>query len=98
MFIDYEKAFDHVYHNRIIQYLDQIDTDCNDKRVIKKLYWQQMATVRFGDDYSEFFPIKRGVWQGCVLSSKLFNLYTEKIFNEVMNYLAVLFMERILTT
>ena len=32
--IDYEKAFDHVYHDRIIQYLDQIDMDCNDKRVI----------------------------------------------------------------
>ena len=65
-----------------MQYLDHIDMDCNDKRVIKKMYWQQMATVRFGDDYSEFFPIKRGVWQGCFLSPKRFNLYTEKIFNE----------------
>ena len=50
--------------------------------MIKKLYWQQTATVRFGDKYSEFFPIKRGVRQGCVLSPKLLNLYTEKIFNE----------------
>ena len=50
--------------------------------MIEKLYWQQMATVRFGDEYSEFFPIKRGVRQGCVLSPKLFNLYTEKIFKE----------------
>ena len=41
-----------------------------------------MATVRFGDEYSEFFPIKKGVWQGCILSPKLFNFYTEKIFNE----------------
>ena len=85
-FIDYEKAFDRVYHDRIMQCLDHIDIDCNDncndKRVIEKLYWQQMATVRFGDEYSEFFPIKRGVRQGCVLSPKLFNLYTEKIFNE----------------
>ena len=48
----------------------------------EKLYWQQTATVRFGDEYSELFPIKRGVRQGCVLSPKLFNLYTEKIFNE----------------
>jgi hypothetical protein len=81
-FIDYEKAFDRVYHDRIMQCLDHIDMDCNDKRVIEKLYWQQTATVRFGDEYSEFFPIKRGVRQGCVLSPKLFNLYTEKIFNE----------------
>ena len=50
--------------------------------MIEKLYWQQTATVRFGDEYSEFFPIKRGMRQGCVLSPKLFNLYAEKIFSE----------------
>ena len=48
----------------------------------EKLYWQQTATVKFGDEYSEFFPIIRSVRQGCVLSPKLLNLYTEKIFNE----------------
>jgi len=79
--IDYEKAFDHAYHDRIMQYLDHIDMDCTDKRVMEKLYWQ-MATVRFSDDCSEFFPIKRGAWQGCILTPKCFNLYTEKIFNE----------------
>ena len=69
-FIDYEKEFDRVYHDIIImQCLDHVDMDCNDKRVIEKLYWQ--ATVRLGDEYSEFFPIKRGVRQGCVLSPKL---------------------------
>ena len=57
-----------------------------------------MATVRFGDEYSEFFPIKRGVWQGCVLSAKPFNVFTEKIFNESDELLAVLLVERILTT
>ena len=41
-----------------------------------------MAIVRFGNEYSDFFPIKMGVRQGCVLSPKLFNMYTEKIFNE----------------
>ena len=49
--------------------------------VIEKLYWQQTATVRFGDEYSEFFPLERGMRQGCILSPKLFKLYTEKIFN-----------------
>ena len=61
-----------------MQCLDHVDMDCNDKWVIEKLYWQQTATVRFGDEYSDFFPIKRGVRQGCVLLPKLFNLYTEK--------------------
>ena len=61
-----------------MQCLDHVDMDCNDKRVTEKLYWQQTATIRFGDEYSKFFPIKRSA----VLSLKLFNLYTEKIFNE----------------
>ena len=70
-----------------MQYLDHVDMDCHDKWVIEKLYWQQTATVRFGDEYSEFFSIKRGLRQGCILSPKLFNLYTEKIFSENFNNL-----------
>ena len=81
-FIDYEKVFDRVYHDRIMQCLDHVDMDCNDKWVIEKLYWQQTSTVRFSDEYSEFFPMKRGMWQGCVLLPKLVNLYTKKIFSE----------------
>ena len=45
-----------------MQSLDDVHMDSNVKPVIEKLYWQQMATVRFGDEYSEFFPIKRGMW------------------------------------
>ena len=36
-FINHEKAFDCVYHDRIMQCLDHVDIDCNDKRVIEKL-------------------------------------------------------------
>ena len=36
-FIDYEKVFDRVYHDRIMQCLDHVDMDCNDKLVIEKL-------------------------------------------------------------
>ena len=32
---------------------------------------------------SESLKIKRGVRQGCVLSSSLFNLYTEHIFRQI---------------
>ena len=75
-----------------MQCLDHIDMDCNDKWVKEKLYWLQTITVRFGDEYSEFFPIKRHVVR---LSSiiKTFNLYTEKIFIKVINDLAVLLVE-----
>ena len=40
-----------------MQSQDHVDMDCNDKWVIEKLYWQRMATVRFGDQYPEYFTI-----------------------------------------
>ena len=81
-FIDYEKAFDRVYHGLIMDCLDRVDIDYRDKRIIQELYWKQSAAVRVENGLSAEFPIKRGVRQGCVLSPKLFNLYTEFIFRE----------------
>ena len=81
-FIDYAKAFDTVYHEGIMECLDMIGMDENDKRLIGNLYWEQTAVVKVGNELSSDFPIKKGVRQGCVLSPKLFNLYTEKIFRE----------------
>ena len=51
-------------------------------RIMQELYWKQSAAIRVENGLSAEFPIKRGVRQGCVLSPKLFNLYTEFIFRE----------------
>ena len=56
--------------------------DSKDKYLFGNLYWEQQATVRINNGISSFFPLKRGVRQGCRLSPKLFNLYTERIFRE----------------
>ena len=45
----------------------------------KKLYAGQEATVRTGHGTIDWFQIGKGVRQGCVLSSHLFNLYAEYI-------------------
>ena len=37
--IDYEKAFDRVYHDEIMQCFGIIDMDSKDKRLIGNLYW-----------------------------------------------------------
>ena len=75
-FIDYKKAFDRVQHERLITCLQDIGVDGKDIRIIGNFYWEQVATVRYRNNYSSPIEIKRGVRQGCVLSPSLFNLYT----------------------
>ena len=83
-FIDYEKAFDRVRHTELIKLLNGQGLDCKDVTLIKNLYWQQSAAIRVGDNTTADVPIKRGVRQGCVLSPLLFNLYSERIFQNAL--------------
>ena len=43
------------------------------------LYAGQKATVRLGHEIMDWFKIGKGVYQGCILSPCLFNLYAEYI-------------------
>ena len=46
---------------------------------LRNLYAGQEATVRTGHGTTDWFHIRKGVHQGCILSPCLFNLYTEYI-------------------
>ena len=39
----------------------------------------QEATVRTGRGITDWFQVGKGVWQGCILSSYLFNIHAEYI-------------------
>ena len=41
------------------------------------------ACVRVGNEVSEWFPVRVGLRQGCVMSPWLFNLYTDGVVREV---------------
>jgi len=45
-FIDYQKAFNMVQHEKLIEVLNFTDIDKKDIRIISKLYWNQVAEVR----------------------------------------------------
>ena len=47
--------------------------------LLRNLYAGQEATVRSGHGTIDWFQIGKGVRQGCILSSCLFNLYAEYI-------------------
>ena len=47
--------------------------------LLRNLYAGQVATVRTGYGIIDWFQIGKGVYQGCILSSCLFNLCAEYI-------------------
>ena len=47
--------------------------------LLRNLYAGQEATVRTGHETTEWFQIRKGVGQGCILSPCLFNLYAKYI-------------------
>ena len=48
--------------------------------LLRNLYAGQEATVRTGHGTKDWFKIGKGVYQGCILSSYLFNLYSKYIW------------------
>ena len=47
--------------------------------LLRNLYASQEATVRTGHETKDWFQIGRGVHQGCILVTSLFNIYAEHI-------------------
>ena len=47
--------------------------------LLRNLYAGQEATVRTGHGTTDWFQIRKGLHQGCILSPCLFNLYAEYI-------------------
>ena len=78
-FIDYAKAFDCVDHNKLWKILQEMGILDHLTCLLRNLYAGQEATVRTGRGTTDWFQIRKGVSQGCILSPCLFNLYAECI-------------------
>ena len=76
-FINYAKAFDCVDHNKLWKILEEMGIPDRLTCLLRNPYVGQEATVRTGHGAIDWFQIWKGVCQGCILSSCLFNLYAE---------------------
>ena len=76
-FTDYAKAFDCVDHNKLCKILQEMEIPDHLICLLKNLYAGQEATVRTRHETTDWFQIRKGVRQGCILSPCLFNLYAE---------------------
>ena len=78
-FIDYAKAFDCMDHNKLWKILKEMGIPDHPTCPLRNLYAGQEVTVRNGHGTTDWFQIRKGVHQGCILSRCLFNLHTEYI-------------------
>ena len=78
-FIDYAKAFDCVDHNKLWKILKELRIPDHLACLPRNLYAGQEVTVRTRHRTTDWFQIRKGVCQGCVLSPCLYNLYAEYI-------------------
>ena len=73
-FIDYAKAFDCLDHNKLWKILKEMGIPDHRTCLLINLYAGQEATVRTGHGTKDWFQIRKGVCQGCILPPCLFNL------------------------
>ena len=81
-FIDYAKAFDFVDHHKPWKILKEMGIPDHLTCLLRNLYAGQEATVRTEHGTTDWFQIRKGVRQGCILSPCLFNLYAEYILEK----------------
>ena len=74
-FIDHDKAFDCVDHNKVWEILKEVEIPDHFTCLLRNLYAAQEAIAgpRYGT--TNWFQIGKGVCQGCILSPCLFNFH-----------------------
>ena len=75
--LDQAKAFDRVSHDFLFQLLDKYNFGPDFKRWIKVIYTDIHSQVLVNGFFTESFPVRRSVRQGCSISSLLYVLYVE---------------------
>ena len=76
---DYTKAFDYVDHDKLWKILQEMRIPDHLTCLLRNLYAGQEAIVRTGHGTTNWFQIRKGVHQGCILLPCLFNFYVEYI-------------------
>ena len=72
-----------VDHNKLWKILQEMGIPDHLTCVLRNLYAAQETTVRTGHGKTDWFQIRKGVHQGCILSPCLFNLYAEYVMQNV---------------
>ena len=80
-FTDYAKDF--VWITTLWKILQEMRIQDHLTCILRNLYAGQEATVKTRHGTADWFPNRKGVHQGCILSPCLFNLYADYIMRNV---------------
>ena len=82
-FMDLEKAYDRVDREALWKVLRIYGVGGKLLEAVRSFYQGCKACVRVGNEESDWFPVKVGLRQGCVMSPWLFNLFMDGVVREV---------------
>ena len=82
-FLDLEKAYDRVGRDAMWNVLRLYGIGGRLLPGVKSLYVGSKACVRVGNEVSEWFPVRVGLRQGCVMSLWLFSLYIDGVVRAI---------------
>ena len=78
LFIDYRQAYDSIYRPSLWHILREYNIPNKLISLIKACYVNSKCSVKVGKRKTDYFEVKSGLRQGCMLSPLLFNLVLEK--------------------
>ena len=82
--LDAEKAFDSCNWDILFEKLYyEKNIPLSIVNVIRSLYNNSSAKVKYSNKYSDVFSLSQGVRQGSVLSPHLYNIYTEELLHDI---------------
>ena len=84
-FIDFQKAFDSVWHDGLFRKLENKGINGNFLNLIKNIYKSTKCAVKINQSTTNYFKYEKGVQQGNPLSPLLFNLFINDIFETLKN-------------
>ena len=87
-----------VDHNKLWKILKEMGIPDHLTCLLTNLYAGQEATVKIGHGTTDWFQIRKGVHQGCILSPCLFNLYVEYIMRNGLEWVNLTQLTIISTT
>ena len=82
-YIDLEKAYDRVDREAMWRVLEMYGVNGRLLQAVKSFYVESKACVRICRQESEWFNVRVGLRQGCVMSPWLFNVFLDGVMKEV---------------